>query len=164
MNVSSTVWILLIAAGATLVAIGNIQYNLARDREKGVAASQKALSMLTEESARNLESIDQMQKVLKTNQVRIQGFETAAWNVVSSSGLLTQVDREALEEIIGVYHLVELANKYHAQIIDMSMGLASVIGGVEDSRKKYIGLLSQTLEELTPKLRVIVTQTAKMKT
>jgi hypothetical protein len=55
MNVPSTVWIVLIAVGALFVAIGNIQFNLARDREKGVAASQKAVSIIAGECNRNLD-------------------------------------------------------------------------------------------------------------
>jgi hypothetical protein len=41
MNISSTMWAVLIGIGAILVAIGNINFNLARDRERAQAASEK---------------------------------------------------------------------------------------------------------------------------
>jgi hypothetical protein len=154
--VSSSVWIIIIIIGAAIVALGNIQYNLASEREKGETASVKALSMLASESGRNMTKLHQMQTVLPKSEVTIEGFETAAWSVVSSSGLLVQTDTKTLEEITEAYSSIELANKYHDQIVEMSMGVASAIGGVEQSRAKYIALLGQTLSGLEPKLKAIV--------
>lgn len=161
MNFSSSVWITAIIVGAAIAAIGNIQFNIARDREKGIAASEKALAMLAGESARNLKKLHAMQQLISKNEVTIEGFETAAWNVVSSSGLLVQAETKTLQEITEVYYLVEQSNKYHDQIVEMSIGMASAIGGVENSRKKYMGLLNQTLSELEPKLNTIVNREGK---
>jgi uncharacterized protein YpmB len=158
MNLSSSFWIFIIVVGAGIVAIGNIQYSLARDKEKASNASQKALSMVAKESERNLARLNQMRNVMNENQVTIEGFETTAWNVVSGSGLLVQTETATLQEITETYYSIETANKYHNQIVDMSMGIQSVIGGVENSRAKYIGLLKNLLTELEPKLNEIITR------
>jgi len=149
-------WIVLIAIGAVFVAIGNINFNLARDREKAASASEKALSMLKAESGRNLERIQQMRQAMGTGQVRIEGFESTAWNVVSAGGLLVQVEPKTLEDITGTYYLIELAGKYHSQLLDMTAGILSVLGGVEQTRTKYKALLAEVLDRLEPKLRTLV--------
>jgi hypothetical protein len=156
MTLSSSAWILVIVLGAGIVALGNIGYGLASDKEKATSASQKALSMLAKESERNLVRLHEMQKMLAQNQVTIEGFEIAAWNVVSGSGLLVQADTATLQEITEAYYSVELSNRYHDQIVEMSMGIASAIGGVENSRAKYTALLGQRLGQLEPELKAIV--------
>jgi|SRR5665213_2182164 len=158
MTFSSSFWVFVIVAGAGIVAIGNIQYNIARDQEKGASASEKAISMLAKESLRNLGRLQQMRELMKQNQVTIEGFETTAWNVVSGSGLMVQTQTATLQEITESYYLVETANKYHNQIVEMSMGIASAIGGVENSRAKYMMLLGTTLSELESKLNAIISR------
>ncbi len=153
MNISSNWWIALIGVGAIAVAIGNIQFSLARDHEKSAAASSKALSMLSAECERNLARVDTMRKVMASNQIPIEGLETSAWTVVSSGGLLAQVEKGTLSKITETYYLVDLANRYHSQVLDMSNGLLSVIGGVDETRKQYLVLLGNTLNVLEPKLK-----------
>jgi hypothetical protein len=152
----STWWIVLIALGAVLVAVGNINYNLARDREKSELASKKALSMLTAESRRNLERIQQMREAMKSGQIRIEGFEATAWSVVASGGLLVQMEPQTLEDITGIYYLIELAGKYHSHILDMATGVLSALGGVEHTRAQYLELLKGTLDQLEPKLKNLI--------
>lgn len=94
-------------------------------------------------------------KALLPTATTIEGFETDAWTVVSSSGLLIQTDAKALEEITEAYAMIQRANKYHDQIVEMSIGVASAIGGVGESRAKYLHLLDQTITELEPRLKTI---------
>jgi len=157
---ASTMWMALIAVGAILVAFGNIKTNLALEREKGEAAAQKALSMLVAECNRNLDRIPLMRQVVENNKILIQGLEATAWNVVSSGGLLVQVEQKTLEEITEVYYLVERAGKYQSEILDMSAGVRSALAGVGETRTQYMELLHETLNLLEPKLKSIVERRA----
>lgn len=102
-----------------------------------------------------------MKKALAKGEIRIQGLETAAWTVTSSGGLLVQVDKDLLDEITQAYYNVELVNKYHAHILDMSAGVLSALGGVENTRARYMQLLGNTLNVLEPKLQAIVQRKTK---
>jgi hypothetical protein len=83
---------LLIAAGTVVAALGNINLTAARDRERAVAASEKAMSMPKTESSNNLAH----RQALEGQQIPIEGFETTAWNIISGEDLLCELLRGLL--------------------------------------------------------------------
>lgn len=152
---NSTFWIVVIVIGASIVAIGNIQFGLTRDREKSIAASGKAFSMLAEESRRNVSRVENMQKALSPTSIPIEGLETAAWNVMSQGGLLTQLETRTLQEITSAYYEVELANRYRAQLMELTVGIGAAMDRAPVVRQQYSELLKATLADLAPKLKAI---------
>jgi hypothetical protein len=156
MNISSTWWIVLIGVGAILVAIGNINYNRSRDRERQQEASEKALGMLKIECNNNLGHVAQMRHSMTNNQMPTENLETTAWSIVSTGGLLVQVDQDTLGRIADVYYLIGLADKYRSQVIELSTGLQSALAASPQLRQQYQAFLSGTLDKLEPKLREVL--------
>jgi hypothetical protein len=70
-----------------LAAVGNINYNRARDHERTQAASTKALSMLKVETSNNLTKIQKMRAAFAKGEIEIDAFEDTAWKIVSEGGL-----------------------------------------------------------------------------
>lgn len=87
---------LLIAAGTVVAALGNINLTAARDRQRAVAASEKAMSMQKTESSNNLAHLHQIRQALEGQQIPIEGFETTAWNIISGEDLLCELLRGLL--------------------------------------------------------------------
>jgi hypothetical protein len=158
MNVSSTWWIVVIGLGAVLVAVGNIGYSLSSSRERQEAASAKALSMLTIESENNLKHVGAIRINLSEGQLSSETFETTAWSIVSTGGLLVQVDEATLGRIAEVYYLIGLAEKYHSQVLDLATGVSSALQGSGQLRQQYLGFFTRTLDRLEPKLREMLSR------
>ncbi|MHC2539137.1 hypothetical protein [Bradyrhizobium diazoefficiens] len=155
-SVSSNLWLALIVVGAVLAALGNVGFNVARDREKGERASAKAMRMLHSEMERNLGRLLSLRQNLKTGQVATASLETTAWTVVSTSGLLAQMDQETLGEVADAYHLLGQAEAYRSEIVNRSTGITQALGGSGAVTQQYIGYLLVTLEQLEPKLHVLL--------
>jgi hypothetical protein len=160
MNISSTWWIVLIGVGAIAVAIGNINYNRSRERERQQEASEKALGMLKVECNNNLGHVAQMRQGLANNQIPTENLETTAWSIVSTGGLLVQVDQDTLGRIADIYYLIGLADKYRSQVIDLGTGLQAALAGSAQIRQQYLTFLGNTLDRLEPKLREILARGA----
>jgi hypothetical protein len=156
MNISSAWSVVIIILGATAFTLGNINYNRAVEREKQQAASQKALSMLEGECRNNLAHISTMRPALTASQITTETFETTAWNIVSSGGLLVQVEKNTLAQLAEIYYLIGLADKYQSQILDLSTGVASALGSSGQLRQQYMGFLKSTLDKLEPKLHDVL--------
>ena len=156
MNISSTFWIIIIALGALIVAIGNIYYNKSSERERQRAASVKALSMLDVESKNNLKHISSMRPILVNGQVPTETFETTAWAIVLNGGLLVQVDKDTLGDIADAYYLIGVADKYHTNLIELSSGVAMALQASGELRQQYTRLLIDTLDKLEPKLQAVL--------
>ena|ERR1035437_670056 len=155
MQISSSMWLGIIVVGGVLVAFGNINYNSAKDRERGQAASEKALAMLKTEFKNNLTRGEAMRALAATSQVSVSGFETTAWTIVSNGGLLVQLQEDTLGQVSQIYYLIGVADDYRARVIDMSTGIASALQGVGTTRQQYMTLLTQTLDQLVPKLQEV---------
>jgi hypothetical protein len=156
MNISSTMWAVLIGIGAILVAIGNINFNLARDRERAQAASEKALSMLKIECGNNLNRIGEMRQAFANSQFTVDGFETTAWTTVSSGGLLVQVEQETLGKLAEVYYLLELSNRHQSRLLDLTFGAASALSSAPQLRQQHIGFITNAIDKVEPKLSDVV--------
>jgi hypothetical protein len=159
---SSSFWLTLIFIGAVFAAIGafliataNVNYNVARDREKGEKASAKAMGMLRSEIERNLNRILTIRN-LQAGSIATSSLETTAWNVVSTGGLLVQMDQDTLGKVTDAYHLLGQAEAYRSEIVNRKIGIAAAIGGSDAITQQYIGHFNRTLDELEPKLRSLV--------
>jgi hypothetical protein len=145
-------WGVLIAVGAILVAYGNINFNLARDRERAQAASEKALSMLKVECNNNLNRLTEMRQAFSNGRFMVDGFETTAWSTVSSGGLLIQLDQETLGKVAEVYYLLELSNQHQSRLLDLTYGAASALSSAGQLRQEHIDFIKHTLDKVEPKL------------
>jgi len=155
---SSTLWIAVIALGALLVALGNINYNRARDQERASAASAKALSMLKVEASNNLRRIQEMRTALIASQVNIAAFEDTAWKIVSEGGLLAQVDQPTMARIADVYYRIGLLNTYHSRLLELSVGVSSALGQSQQFRKQLIGAMQDAMKDVEPMLATLAGQ------
>jgi hypothetical protein len=153
---TSTMWVLLIGLGAILVAVGNINFNLARDKERAQTASEKATSMLKSECANNLKHIAEKRQAFASNQTPVEDLETTAWNIVSSGGLLVQVEQETLGKLAEAYYLIEFANKQQAKLLELSVGIGSALQGAPQLRQQQIAFITNALDKLEPKLSELV--------
>jgi hypothetical protein len=129
MTISSTWWGALIAFGAVLAAlgailaaIGNVNLSAARDRERAVAASEKAMSMLKSECTDNLAHLTRIRQALANGQIPVEPFETTAWDIVLNGGLLAQVDGQTLGKLTEIYHLIGLAERQQTQLVELATG------------------------------------------
>lgn len=159
MAVSSTGWGALIAGGAVLAAlgailaaVGNVNLSAARDRERAVAAGEKALSMIKMECNNNLAHLKQMRQALTNQQIPLDRYETSTWSVVSSGGLLVQVDTDTLGQLVEIYHFVELSNEQQTQLMEATVGIASAVQGSEKVRVQRMQFLTALTDRLEEKL------------
>ena len=157
MNISSTMWVLLIGLGAILVAVGNINFNLARDRERAQTAGEKATSMLKTECTNNLKHIAEKRQAFANNQTPVEDLETTtAWNIVSSGGLLVQVEQETLGKLAESYYLIDFSNKQQSKLLELSVGIGSALQGAPQLRQQQITFITNALDKLEPRLSELV--------
>ena len=143
---------LLTAVGIFLAAIGNFNFSAARDREKAEAASVKALAMLKIECSNNLDHIKQLRQMLP-NAIPLEHLEMTAWDIVSSGGLLGQVERDTLGKLAEIYFLIGFANEQQKELIEATVGLASALDGSAQRRVERAQFLIHQLDALEPKLK-----------
>jgi hypothetical protein len=148
-------WSVLIAIGAILVAVGNINYNSTRDRERALAAGAKAMSMIKTECTNNLKQVAAMRQAIANGQMTIDEFQTAAWSIVSSGSLLVQVDQETIGSVAEIYYLIGLANKEQAQMLELTFGIAGSLSNAPQLLQQHIGYLKSDLDRLEPKLAAL---------
>lgn len=160
-DLSSNFWLALILIGAVLAALGNINFNVARDREKGERASAKAMGMLRPEIERNLVRVAGIRAGIDKGSSPTASLETTAWNVVSTGGLLSQMDENTLGEVANTYHLVAQAETYRSEIISRRIGIASALMEAEAVTNQYVQFLRRTLDQLEPKLRALLEKPTK---
>ena len=147
---TSSYWIILIAAGAILVAIGNIQYNRVREIENKAAMAQEALLLLRPELQNNQTQLSHMRDAISKKNITLETFDTTAWQTVSNSELLLGLSNGRLPNLMRAYYLMNRANNLHSRILEMSIGVASALGGTGETKNLFIKTLSNVLEELQP--------------
>ena len=74
-----------------------------------------------------------------------QSLEMTAWNVVSTGGLLAQMDQGTLARVAD-----------GSEIVSRSTGIAEALGGSGAITQQYVGYLITTLDEIEPKLRSLL--------
>jgi len=158
--INSTFWVIVIAVGALLVAIGNIQYNRARESESKKEMAAQAVLILRPELDRNLKILVQMQKDIPKSQIPVEAFDTAAWQTVSHGGLVLGLDDNLLPNMMKIYNLMNRANALHFRILEMSIGVTSTISGTSAIRVQLQTNLLGILSELEPILRDVANQKA----
>ena len=147
---SSSFWIGMIAAGAVLVAISNIQYNRVREFENKQSKANQVRELLRPEIQRNVHILAQMRVALNAQSVRIETFDTTAWQTVSGSDLLFGLPNNELSALMQAYRLMNRANTLHAKILDSSIGMASALSGSEKTRGLFMNDLASALQQLEP--------------
>ncbi len=150
MSPSSIVWFLLLGSGGIILAISNIRYNRARDRE--YEAFKKALRLLKPELSNNLDHAMHMQSVLANNQIPTETFETTIWTAVLAGNLLSRLDEETTKRFTDIYDLVKRAERCKSEINAASRSKWGLErwGQLDEQRRT---LLTNTLEQLTASLR-----------
>lgn len=156
--INSTCWVIVIAFGALLVAIGNIQYNRARESENKKEMASQAVLILRPELDRNLKILSEMQKNIPKNQIPVEAFDTAAWQTVSNGELVLGLDDILLPNMMKIYNLLNRANTIHFRIVETYIGVASSLSNIPAVRVELQNSLLAILSELEPVLREVVNQ------
>lgn len=157
---NSTFWVIVIVVGASLVAIGNIQYSRARESEAKKERAEQAVLILRPELERNVKLLHQMKEGIPKNEIPIEAFDTAAWQTISNGELLLGLGENLLPNMMKIYNLMNRANALHFRIVEMSIGVTSTISGTSAVRVKLNNNLLAILSELEPILGDVANQKA----
>jgi len=160
MQLSSNWWVIIMFLGAGIVAIGNSQYQLSREKEKKHEAAIQATNLLIPELQTDLYLVRRMQHLLErqSSELSIDSFSMTAWETVSKGDLLIELEPEKLAQILRAYHLINLVNHFHRLAYDSNMGFASALGGKvpEQNRQKIRAGLLEALRKAEPVLSSLV--------
>jgi hypothetical protein len=153
----SSFWIFVIAVGAALVAIANIQYNRSREAEKRQAMAQQARALLEPELERNYTLLSKIQATIEEHWIRpLHIFDTTAWQTVSGSDLLLGLNNGELPQIMRAYYLMNRANALHSQILEMSIGVPSALQNAGETKQLLLNNLALLLQELQPIMKSLL--------
>ena len=150
---TSTLWLLAILLGVSLVARANIQYPRARDTEKKQAVARQSRMLLQPELERNSQLLAEMLKALESSGITVDAFDTTAWQTVSRSDLLLGLPDSDLSQVMQAYYLMNRANNLHAKFLETTVGVASALQGSGQTRQLLLASLRGVLTELQPLLR-----------
>ena len=75
----STLWIIMIAVGAVLVAISNINYNRAREAENKELKATQARALLYNEVQRNYQILYRLDAAVAKKTLPVETFDITAW-------------------------------------------------------------------------------------
>ncbi len=103
MGASSSLWFAAIVGGAILVAIGNIQYQRARESEIQQALASEARAVLAPEVRGNLELVGTVEGQLAATQVPIARLQSSAWQTVSAGELVRGFRGTDLAKVAAAY-------------------------------------------------------------
>lgn len=162
--VNSAFWLIIIAVGAVLVAIGNIQYTRVREVETKQELAGQALAILSPEIVRNKEIMQAYRQDIPRNVIPLQRFDTTAWQTVSGSELLRGLVDEKLSQWLRIYHLMNAANSLHVQLMELSVGVASALGSSNATKAVVKTEILRLMNELEPLLNDLDTSTSRRKT
>lgn len=151
MTLNSTAWIVVIAVGAVVVAIGNIQYNRARDLENKSSKASQARELLKAELTRNKDLLKKMQAALPAS-LTLEDFDTAAWRTVSSTDLLLGLPSEELARLMQTYQLIARSNDLRSRTLELMVGVTSALQSAPQTKTLYLSELTSTLTTLDPLL------------
>ena len=154
MNMNSTAWIITIIAGVVLVAIGNINYPIAKDRESKQQKAELAWKLLEPELYDNMVRLCRMKIELNADLLRWEVFNTSAWQTVSDGGLLLGLAPGKLSDLLRGYSLINRASQLHAKLIDSTLG--NSIGSAQGAQRSIQQALVSVLTDLESHLRSII--------
>ena len=147
---TSSMWVLVIIVGASLVTIGNIQYNRAREVEKTQTMAEQAFLLLRPEIQNNLSLLTRMRTAIQKKEITLEEFDSTAWQTVSNSELLLGLGTGQLPQIMRMYYLTNLANTLHSRILEMSIGVTSALTRAGKTKELLLNNLLSVLNELEP--------------
>ena len=132
---SGVVLFVVVAAGALAVA-ANSYYPLAKEREARERLARNAKAILLPEIQRNEKIVSDMQKILPEG-IPMATLDVAAWQTVSSGGLLTGLKPEETTKLLRVYSLIFQVNAVSVRLTELSTGVAAALGDAPQSREFY---------------------------
>ena len=165
-QIASSIWILVIFLGATLIAVGNIYYPLSREREQKMSSEKTALSILQPELQVNLKLLKEMKGKIHTGQVSVpfstDDFKITAWATVSNSNLLQSIENDKLHALMRAYHLIYQANTERQHLFQFgTLGVDAAIPSREQKVSALTVKLEAELKELEPLLQDLVSPKKK---
>lgn len=150
---NSTLFIILIGFGAICVAVGNIYFNLTRESENKIAMANQALKLIEPELKRNQKSLPERLKDVQTFIDPNPPFETAAWDTVSKSQIITGIKGDKLNELLEVYYQMNNANALHARYTDLIINQEINKPKYEIAKKLLQGNLQKHYERIQGQLK-----------
>ncbi len=146
----------LIAVGALVVAVANIQYNNARDAENRRAKSIQAKALLHPELERNQELLGRMRIGIQSGNIPIEPFDTTAWKTISGSELVLGLPNENLAHLMEVYRLLNQANDLQVRVLESTVGIMSALGNSAQTRQLFLSQLSSVIDRLDSQLKLLI--------
>lgn len=156
---NSSVWIFLIAVGAGVMAVANIQYQRARESEQMVARAQQAMEILRPELEYNLKTANDFKTLIPKGTITLPTFDTSAWATVSRGDLLRGLSTSHLPRLMHAYRLINQANSVHGRILEMNLGIASTLSGKDKLEEFLMKDLGHIADELQPELNALLNET-----
>jgi len=156
---SSLFWTVIIVIGVSLVAFGNVRYNITKGKEDKVELAKQSTVFLKSEIKENIESLNIYLKEIETeNKKEVEDkkkeiwlpvlFKTTSWEIVRTSNLILGMDSEKTLKLMYLYDLIETANEINLRIVEGKIGPPASHTQVQES----IPGLESTLEGVLKKL------------
>ncbi len=142
----STFWIIMIAVGAVLVAISNINYNRVRETENRESKATQARALLYSEVQRNYQISNRLDAAVAKKTLPVETFDITAWQTVSASDLLLGLPDTELAVWLQTYGLINRANSLHATILDTMVGISSALGSAATNRDLFFTELTSIIK------------------
>ena len=143
-------WVLfaLIVLGGIMVVVCNLAYPLARERETKERLARDALALLMPEIRQNEAIVANMQELATRNEIPSGTLDVAAWQTISSGGLLSGLKPEEATKLLKVYTLIFQVNAVNARLIESTIGVASALGNAAQTRGFFMTQLQARLSAL----------------
>ena len=130
-------WFFVIVLAAVAIAISNIQYPLAREREQQENAERRVRALIQPELERNLEVLQYKKRSLGENKrVTVVMFDMTAWQTVANTALTLGIEVNLLSKLFQSYHLMRRANEIQQHIMGIIVGIGSVVKGEAHEENK----------------------------
>jgi hypothetical protein len=143
-------WVLLVViwiAGAIAVAANSL-YPLAKDREAKERLGREARALLLPEIQQNATIASNMQKGMTQGISPAGMLQVAAWQTVSSGGLLTGLSPEETTKLLKFYSIAFEVNAAITRLTDLYVGVASALQNAPQLREFYAKVLQDRFAEL----------------
>jgi hypothetical protein len=123
--------LILLALFSVIAAVATTVYPpaIARDEKKRLARDAKILLM--PEIQQNSTRVANMLNILAMGRHPIDLLDTAAWQTVSSGGLLAGLDAEDTSKLLRIYSLVFQVNSIDDHVRDATAGVRAILGDAE---------------------------------
>ena len=156
-------WIIVIAVGAALFAVGNLFLPLSKQAKETRTAVRTIEQTLKPEILKNLEVLQDLKQNLTVADeveppVRSDGFRTGAWSAISKGELILKLRPEIRTPLVEAYSDIFLANEYHHKLLESMTGISTAMSNAHETRLQFRKIILSGLKDIEPRLRLPATE------